>query len=212
MEPHHDKDGSARSTEISRESNVFLEQVKMNYQNKPDVYNELLRLLSSNTAARNEAHRHISTQVEYLFRGTLPDLARLLDVLTRTVRMEDTPYAAALVNSAINRIMKITIGSTAAEDSVEERIEERVMKMTQSIINNFSGFIVDDCLFEGFSQLLPGTMEVGGASRFHKEEGKQYMELVIVYFSNRPDVCKGYGIAINDFERRRIRANRRLYV
>lgn len=160
----------------------------MNYQKKPEVYTELFRLLNSYAASRAEAHRHISAQVETLFRGTAPDLPRLRDVLTRTVRTErDTPYAAALVNSAINRVTKTTIGSIAAEDSNEERIEERAMKTTRSMIKHFPGFVVDVSLFEGFSQLLPAkvcpavagrTMATGGTSRFHKEEGKRYMELV----------------------------------
>lgn len=87
----------------------------------------------------------------------------------------NTPYAAALVNSAINRVTKATIGSTAAEDSSEERIEDSAMKTTESMIKKFPGFSVDVNLFEGFSQLLPTkvcpavegrSMATGGASRF----------------------------------------------
>lgn len=98
-----------------------------------------------------------------------------------------TPYAAALVNSAINRTEKTTVESTAAEDSSEEGIEESAMKTTKSMVKDFAGFIVDVNLFEGFSKRLPAnarpvaagrTMRTVGISRFHKEEGKRYMELV----------------------------------
>ncbi|KFY85630.1 hypothetical protein V498_07697, partial [Pseudogymnoascus sp. VKM F-4517 (FW-2822)] len=158
MEPHHDQDEAARSTEILHQANVFLEQVKTAYKKKPEVYKELFRLLNSYAASRDEAHRHISAQVKALFRGTGTNFPQLQNVLTRTVRMErDTLYAAALVKSAINRTSKTTIGSTAAEDSGEEGIEESVIKTTNSMIKDFAGFIVDVNLFEGFSKLLPAN-------------------------------------------------------
>ncbi|KFX99601.1 hypothetical protein O988_03746 [Pseudogymnoascus sp. VKM F-3808] len=253
MESQTAKDEAARSTEILHQANVYLEQVKviyiivvktmiltsvqLHFQTKPEIYKELFHLLNSYAAARDEAYRHISTQVETLFHGTVPELPRLRRVLRRTVRMErGTPYAAALVNSAINRVTKTTIESTAAEDSSEEIIEESAMKTTKTMIKIFPGFSVDTNLFEGFSQLLPAnvypavagrTMATGGASRFHREEGERYMEFVKArsfsthktnnaddpqdYFKDRVDVYEGYEMVIDDFEKKRIRANR-LYV
>ncbi|KFY36852.1 hypothetical protein V495_07545 [Pseudogymnoascus sp. VKM F-4514 (FW-929)] len=226
MESQTAKDEAARSTEILHQANVYLEQVKvicfivvkamiltsvqLHFQTKPEIYKELFHLLNSYAAARNEAYRHVSTHVETLFHGTAPELPRLRHALTRTVRMErGTPYAAALVNSVINRVTKTTIESTAAEDSCEEIIEESRMKTIKTTIKIFPGFSVDTNLFDGFSQLLPAnvyptvagrTMATGGASRFHREEGE------------RVDVYEGYEMVIDDFEKKRIRANRRLYV
>ncbi|ELR04934.1 hypothetical protein VC83_02822 [Pseudogymnoascus destructans] len=221
MESLHAQDEAAHSIEILRQASSFLEQVKMNYENKPEVYKELLRLLKSYSAGRDEAHQHISAQVKALFRGTALRLPQVRNVLIKTIRRgEGTPYAAALVNSAINRVAKVTVGSTAAEDSEEDRIEENAMK-TMSAAKNLPGFSVDAGLLEGFRQLLPAnvyptvagrTMATGGASRFHKEEGRRYMEFLKIYFSDRPDVYERYDVAIEDFERTRIRANRRLYV
>ncbi|OBT70304.1 hypothetical protein VE03_00280 [Pseudogymnoascus sp. 23342-1-I1] len=220
MESRHGQEETARSAEILRQANEFLEQVKAAYQKKPEIYKELFCLLRSYAVARDDAHRDISTQVEALFGGTVIDVPELRDVLTRTVQMERaTPYAEALVNSAINRTTKKTIGSTAAEDSTEEEIEESVMKTTKSMIKEFAGFIVDISLFEGFSKLLPAnvylaaaghTVKTGGTSRFHKEEGKRFMNLA--YFSDNPEVYEGYYMAIDDFEMTRTRENRRLYV
>ncbi|KFY43898.1 hypothetical protein V494_01774 [Pseudogymnoascus sp. VKM F-4513 (FW-928)] len=220
VEPQTANDEAARSTEILREANEFLEQVKLKYQSKPEVYKELFRLLTSYAAARDEAHRQIHSKVEALFGGLAAEFPKLRGVLIRTIRFaRDTPYAAALVNSAINRATKVTIGSTAAEDSTEEMIEDGAMNFTKFMIENSPGFGVDADLFGGFVQLLPGngsppvvgrTMATGGTSRFHKEEGKQYMERA--HFSDRPDVYEGYNTAIADFEKTRIRANRRLYV
>jgi hypothetical protein len=150
MEFQTAKDEAARSTEILHQANVYLEQVKviyfiavkarilttvqLHFQTKPEIYKELFHLLNSYATARDEAHRHISTQVQTIFHGTAPELPRLRHALTRTVRIErGTPYAAALVNSAVNRVTKTTIESTAAEDSSEEIIEESAMKTTTSM-------------------------------------------------------------------------------
>ncbi|OBT75554.1 hypothetical protein VF21_05860 [Pseudogymnoascus sp. 05NY08] len=221
MESHHAQDEAASSAEILHNATVFLEQVKINYQNKPEVHKELLHLLTSYAAARDEAHQHISARVEALFHGAALQVPQVRDDLIQTIRKgKGTSYAAPLVNSAINRVAKITVGSTAAEDSEGERIEESAMK-TVSRVKHLPEFSADASLLEGFGQLLPAnvypsvagrTKATGGTSRFHKEEGKQYMELVKAYFSDKLDVYKRYAIAIDDFERKRIRANRRLYV
>jgi hypothetical protein len=167
----------------------------MNYQNKPEVHKELFRLLTSYAATRDEAHQHIRARVEALFRGDALQLSQVRNDLIQTIRKgKDTPYAAALVNSAIKRVAKITVGSTAAEDSEEERIEESAMK-TMSRVKHLPEFSVDASLLEGFGQLLPAnvypsvagrTMATGGISRFHKEEGKRYMEFVKVCFCFSP--------------------------
>ncbi|OBT44497.1 hypothetical protein VE00_04925 [Pseudogymnoascus sp. WSF 3629] len=221
MESHNAQDEAVSSIDILHKATTFLEQVKMNYQNKPEVHKELFRLLTSYAATRDEAHQHIRARVEALFRGDALQLSQVRNDLIQTIRKgKDTPYAAALVNSAIKRVAKITVGSTAAEDSEEERIEESAMK-TMSRVKHLPEFSVDASLLEGFGQLLPAnvypsvagrTMATGGISRFHKEEGKRYMEFVKAYFSDRPDVYERYAMAIDDFERKRIRANRRLYV
>ncbi|KFY13107.1 hypothetical protein V492_03484 [Pseudogymnoascus sp. VKM F-4246] len=224
VEPQPAEDEAARSIEILREANEFLEQVKLKYQSKPEVYEELFRLLTSYAAARDEAHRQIHSKVEALFGGLAAEFPKLRGVLIRTIRIaRDTPYAAALVNSAINRATKVTIGSTAAEDSTEEMIEDGAMNFTKFMIENSPGFGVDADLFGGFVQLLPGngsppvvgrTIAAGGTSRFHKEEGKRsdHSNDLQAHFSDRPDVYEGYNTAIADFEKTRIRANRRLYV
>lgn len=123
----------------------------MEYQNKPEVYKELLRLLSSYATARNEAHGHITAQVESLFRGT--------------TRPYSTP---GCLNSHCSNGSRYTVRCSSRQLGHQphhenhhrepssrgfqcEKIEEGVMKMTQSILNNFTGFIVDACLFEGFS-------------------------------------------------------------
>lgn len=209
----------------------------MNYQNKPEVHKELFGLLTSYAAARDEAHQHISTRVEALFRGAALQLSPVRDDLIQAIRNgKGTPYAAPLVHSAIKRVAKVTVASTATENSEEERIEESAMKDI-SRVKHLPEFSVDASLLKGFSQLLPAnvypsvagrTMATGGTSRFHKEEGKRYMEFLEVcfcfsfnarhsddlqaYFSDRPDVYEKYAIAIDGFERKRIRANRRLYV
>ncbi|OBT58169.1 hypothetical protein VE04_01268 [Pseudogymnoascus sp. 24MN13] len=221
VESHHAQDEAARSMEILHKATTFLEQVKMNYQNKPEVHKELFGLLTSYAAARDEAHQHISTRVDALFRGAALQLSSVRDDLIQTIRKgKGTPYAAPLVDSAIKRVAKVTVVSTAAENSEEERIEESTMKDI-SRVKHLPEFSVDASLLKGFSQLLPAnvypsvagrTMATGGTSRFHKEEGKRYMEFLEAYFSDRPDVYEKYATAIDDFERKRIRANRRLYV
>ncbi|KFZ16477.1 hypothetical protein V501_02217 [Pseudogymnoascus sp. VKM F-4519 (FW-2642)] len=221
VESHHAQDEAARSIKILHKATTFLEQVKINCQNKPEVHKELFGLLTSYAAARDEAHQHISTRVEALFRGAALQFSQVRDDLIQTIRKgKGTPYAAPLVDSAIKRVAKVTFASTAAEDSEEERIEESAMK-AMSRVKHLPEFNIDASLLKGFGQLLPAnvhpsvagrTMETRGTSRFHKEEGKRYMEFVEAYFSDRPDVYEKYAMAIDDFERKRIRANRRLYV
>lgn len=167
----------------------------MNYQNKPEVHKELFGLLTSYAAARDEAHQHISTRVEALFRGAALQLSSVRDDLIQTIRKgKGTPYAAPLVDSAIKRVAKVTVVSTAAENSEEERIEESTMKDI-SRVKHLPEFSVDASLLKGFSQLLPAnvypsvagrTMATGGTSRFHKEEGKRYMEFLEVCFCFSP--------------------------